>query len=470
MGIYNSISNIQRIAFIDKLKDTDAKRLSEKYPFAICYASENETGNSNWLPGFWKNGQRFGLQSINTEYITIGDIEIKLSLDSSYGLNLISAYVVKSMELATVYVNNINNILGDPYEIYNVENSINLLFNFYSTTDEPKQALENNFPKLDVNNTYVNGVKYVTVDDTQYGSKLYKLTSTKNWVNNENLQLKFIANADTNLTVNIIPYLFPNDIKWNFINHNKIDQLSGEQEIEYSFNKNTFHVDEDHSKFNFEFKLYDNNDNFISNSNFIINNVYRSNAAEGAITIDPSAINIGKYKIKTVLKDKFGNTNIALSELIFEIHSTAVNDDVYYIGMWNDVFYNSDVMVSLSDNTDENVQHINDTPYICGWHLISVQLNIGQKFHKYESSQPFEQEYDTIIIPNGYSLCLPLFADANRTIRFEDKTLLNQLTKITSINVNNQTKEYSVYKFTNNETRNKFINSILNSFTSINGN
>ena len=459
MGIYNSISNIQRIAFIDKLKDTDAKRLSEKYPFAICYASENETGNSNWLPGFWKNGQRFGLQTINTEYITIGDIEIKLSLDSSYGLNLISAYVVKSMELATVYVNNVNNILGDPYEIYNVDNSINLLFNFYRTTEEPKEALENNFPRLDVNNTYVNDVQYVAVD-TQYGSKLYKLTSKKNWVNNENLQLKFIANADTNLTVNIIPYLFPNDIKWNFINHNKIDQLSGEQEIEYSFDKNKFHVDEDSSKFNFEFKLYDNNDNLISNSNFIINNVYRSNAAEGAIIIDPSAINIGKYKIKTVLKDKFGNTNTALSELIFEIHSTAINDDVYYIGMWNDAFYNSDIMVS-SDSNLENVQHIEDKNMIYkqGWHFIIDQLNIGQmpsKYHVYEND-PFIENYNTIIIPNEYSLYLPLFTDENRSIRLEDEGLLNTFNNITSINVNN--KSYKIYRF--NEIQTTFINSII---------
>ena len=60
MGVYNSISNVRRIAFIDGLTDAKAKTLSMQYPFAICYASEGQNSeNNHWIPGFWKDGKRY---------------------------------------------------------------------------------------------------------------------------------------------------------------------------------------------------------------------------------------------------------------------------------------------------------------------------------------------------------------------------------------------------------------------------
>ena len=93
MGVYNSISNVRRIAFIDGLTDAKAKTLSMQYPFAICYASEGQNSeNNHWIPGFWKDGKRYGVQYIDENPITLNGFSIKLSYDEQSGiLRLISS-------------------------------------------------------------------------------------------------------------------------------------------------------------------------------------------------------------------------------------------------------------------------------------------------------------------------------------------------------------------------------------------
>lgn len=93
MGVYNSISNVRRIAFIDGLTDEKAKILSNQYPFAICYASEGQNSeNNHWIPGFWKDGKRYGIQYVDENPITLNGFSIKLSYDEqSKTLRLISS-------------------------------------------------------------------------------------------------------------------------------------------------------------------------------------------------------------------------------------------------------------------------------------------------------------------------------------------------------------------------------------------
>ena len=53
-----------------------------QYPFAICYASEGQNSeNNHWIPGFWKDGKRYGVQYIDENPITLNGFSIKLSYD-----------------------------------------------------------------------------------------------------------------------------------------------------------------------------------------------------------------------------------------------------------------------------------------------------------------------------------------------------------------------------------------------------
>ena len=168
MGVYNSISNVRRIAFIDGLTDTRAEELSIQYPFAICYASENENDDSSslkWLPGFWKAGKRYGIQNVDTNPVILNGYGISLMVESGT-LKLISSQHSTPVRSIRVTPNNLSLSLNEQYRL-------EVIFTPSDATNKSVTWTSSNPDKVSVNQNGLvkaNGItvqnEYVTITAT----------------------------------------------------------------------------------------------------------------------------------------------------------------------------------------------------------------------------------------------------------------------------------------------------------------
>lgn len=443
MGVYNSISHIQRIAFIDGLTDARAEELSNNYPFAICYADDGN-GMQNYIPGFWKQGKRYGIKAVDTTPIIINGIEFALQLENNV-LKLYSGSIIKHISL-----------VGDPdtvFEIYNVHNTLPLTFRFYKDNNEEDEVY-NNFPILiisdedgDIDNPTSNYSSIFNIERSESGNT-YNLMVKNNY---EGIYpLKFMYNQYTNeIRVQIKPFKFPQNINWENNSITIDNSINNTQLINFTIDTTKYHIDASH------FTL--NNINFIVTqagssipvSNFITSNIlFNSETGEGTITINCEGRE-GAYIITTKFIDSNGESITCSNKLNITFEAKLAAGDLYYIGKYESI----SSQISNDEILVQTVQ-VNPNIYERGWHNVNDQMNIENNYYDYERS-PFAKQYDCVIIPEEYSLYLPLFKDEALQTRRVDEWWDNYISNHTIV-VNSRS-----YKMYTNFESSVFVNSIL---------
>ena len=126
---YNSISQQKRIAFVDNLSDSQARELSNNYPYAICFASNVSTDYPD--PVIWYNGRRYGYTKVDSSPITISGITISLNCNEYGVLSLSTNSTFDDFQLISIqqYNPNRSETFGDQIEASNGSYSIYTLFN-----------------------------------------------------------------------------------------------------------------------------------------------------------------------------------------------------------------------------------------------------------------------------------------------------------------------------------------------------
>ena len=508
MSTYNSISDIKRIAFIDNLTDTKARDLSRKYPFAICYASEEENKDSNidantkWIPGFWKAGQRYGIQKVDINPIRIGEYVLTLEcvnnvlkLNGVPRINKIEPFIVKSY-YSDDAENNINiqsDIIeeitdADVIKIYNNTQSVICSFDYYNNEIPITQS--DGYPSLyaydgNTEDAYTfNYSKYLGINRLNYESNQYQISALSNSdeLLNRIFPVSFVITDNVHTELKFEYHRFPDNIDW--INNNyvitedlTIDNETESINIDFAFNNDIL---EDGFNFYFSIETTDENvvnettdDNEISPylnhhcddsaDGFITNVTYDYSTNHGIITLNTAQRN-GEYTIITNLVDfdKYHNplsAKKATTNITLQIGDW-IDDSVYYIGEFNSEF-----------NTESNISPdtFASAPNMLGWHHIVDQQPNGSNLYYYE-----EHPLDTysiannlcIIIPADCTFCLPIFDNNTLTNRIEDTVYDNDNTNNTFVssgypkNISVYHKNYKLYKF--NNTLLSFINSIVN--------
>lgn len=440
MGVYNSISHIQRIAFIDGLTDARAEELSNNYPFAICYADDGN-GMQNYIPGFWKQGKRYGIKAVDTTPINIPELGIELALQLENNiLKLYSGSIINHIKLSYP-----DEIPDDGVEIYNVDNKLTLEFGFYKDEAET-DIISNNFPVLkiydgDNDNDTANYLSYINVKRSAVNGASYDLIVDNNY---EGIYpLKFIHNHLIDpVIVKVKPYKFPQDITWenNIIT---IDNSSNNsQYIDITFTiDNDYHIDPSRftlNKNNFTIK----NESSLLVSNDIISNISFYETREGRITINCEGLK-DSYTITTIFTDDHGGQKPCSSILKLIFEQKFAEGDLYYIGNYDSLQINNNEILVQNNLVNPNKKET-------GWHYIN------ENYYDYEQN-PFEVSYpyDCVIIPDEYSLKLPLFEEEALKTRRLDNWWDNKEQESKLI-VNN--KSYKIYKL--NTESYMFINSI----------
>ena len=80
---YNNISTLKKVAFIDNISSENAERISNEYPFAICFTSLDDD------PVIWYNGKQYGGRcKVSNKKVLINGIQLGLIINDSNEIEL----------------------------------------------------------------------------------------------------------------------------------------------------------------------------------------------------------------------------------------------------------------------------------------------------------------------------------------------------------------------------------------------
>ena len=434
---YNQVSEQKRIAFIDNLTDAQAKVLSTKYPFAICFANNVD---ENHLPVIWYNERRYGFTCVKTDTISIGDANIGLQVSSNGELSLNLNEVVDEIRLTKIYTgSNVviydidNNDISQPYTLETLNNDIFLQFKFFKAGNEINANYTVNFD--DILNNYSTPSK--TSNTNEY--KFNILSSSNN-----SIFIKPYINVNSSKKscsfTSILKYV-PNNCAW-YNGETNISELN----IYRTQNTPSIKVklDGNLNVANYQAKIrkryYPGNGTALYNEE--IDTITNSNNFQ--------TINLNEHFLDN-LKD--GNLNYTRGEILLEIVETQPNkskllsqkltiniksdtNQLIWIGTPNPTINNlittGTGIVDIPSSTITNYNNID------GWYLFDeYDFNTKDQHTSINSNT-------IIILPTNYGLALPIYDENSNAI--QDPMWIEDNNTIT---IND--KEYSIYRYNNEQ-------------------
>lgn len=156
---YNSISTARRIAFIDNLDNTNAKKISQQYNYIVCFSSKEN------VPIIWYQGKAYGQTEIdeNNKSVKINGYEISLGIDNNTGkIGLFKKSLITDGLL--YYIGSYNNIIGQE-NIYLSDSDVNTEYTIENNQFKNSwiKIPENNF--IDLTTDILQQEIYPNIDD-----------------------------------------------------------------------------------------------------------------------------------------------------------------------------------------------------------------------------------------------------------------------------------------------------------------
>lgn len=442
---YNSISSTKRVAFVDQLTDTQAKTLSNQYPFAICFAN-NCDEDSN--PVIWYNGQRYGIVKVNKDLIVVGETSIGLNLDNNGELRLILSDLIDTTKLNTIhYLYDGDNFSGnirneylvndgnDIPELYTLKNQFILSFNYYKKYEgnpyNDSNINQDNID-LDISNPETN-VYYIKTTDfnkelnlgsndlykIEYNSSYNKYVLTVLNSGQINLQPTFIINNEIKqgFPQQLSLVYCPDSCNWKTLNRQSLSTLQFDVD-----NPPTITFDYDKGQVTNGIKAY---------------LCYKENGLDrqiGESEISPND-NISNIIIENSrLLEDYNSFDIFIKLVYTEPYTNKVYDKnlnrlKINIGSSNKLFF-------IGENNNENINdensYKNPQPIenlLNNWHSLDLSDN------NFNNSNLQINENTVVYLPEGYSLGLPIYQDEEMNQPIQDPVFTKTEEYISKYNI-----------------------------------
>ena len=431
---YNKLSEQKRIAFIDNLTDDQAKTLSEKYPFAICFASNTSTDKP--FPVIWYNNKRYGFTSISTDVITINDVLLQLKINEAGQLQLYSNSAIDTYRLISVKnrydINQYGDSITPTGNIYTVHPLFNkIILNFAFVKDG--QDIEN--VNYDINFNTNNNYYIIEKNTDSIGLTSYILTIKKSTTDLQNHVLPLNSNLIINgqqISIDPINFTFiktPETVIWqngnNIISNNVLNIYTNEQGS---------------TDINFKFPTGESADGFEINL-YCEGNNNKLNSSSLQITQNIKDL-IFNYLTNNSLIS--GNFYISIEDNEHKKQLEASKLTVSYLNS-NNLFYVGSLTTANSViNNGRYEGTLESTPQRDKW----------VEFRNYDfSSNSYNisvNQNTIIVLPTNYKLALPLYNNDSLTDPMDDPmwTLDNTQGNQGEVEINGTT--HKVYKYDTN--------------------
>ena len=465
---YNQISEQKRIAFIDNLTDDQARELSSKYPFAMCFASNTSTEKP--YPVIWYNQKRYGFTNVNKGSIQIYDVSINLAVTDGGELKLQLSGNIDSYDLSSVinkYTNEFSNELTSNidnngikiYSIETIKNQAILNFKFFSNDIDVTNDTNYEIEFTPYENDYY---KISKISNSQYLLKVKKTsTSTQTIKSNISINGNITFNHQFKCNLKYIPteciwYFNEEQVSGNLINIYRTQNSP----IRFSFKNGD--LDSNKFKLKLHCHFYTSGGTYDCIPFDNIENNYNRNFNESNTILGQFQTHTNYTSAKLVVeiteKSSEINNNIASnsSELTRRLESTVLtinikNDssDLIYIGLPTSSEVNNilngitNIYEGASSTTTiENFNSYND---IYGWHKFE-EYNFNEKFINKNINL---NKQIIIILPENYKLALPIYQNNNGQLSnpIDDPMWIIDNTRGNNGTIQINDKNYTVYKY-----------------------
>ena len=425
---YNSIASTKRVAFVDNLKDNEAKLLSQQYPFAICFTS-NIDPNSKTNPVIWYGGQRYGITTVNETALTIGDVTIGLNLDKETGeLRLVLAPVISNIDLNNIvhcynkeYISNNSELVDiniDPITLYSIYNEFIFTYDYYREYNEDKddhwdkESNDKKYVKVEFNKElrFNNNEYYTVTYNSLYNKYILKI--------NKGTGEDFISISPdviiNNSTVNAITRdfkleHFPEECKW-IVNGQILNNNSCNISPSQSFNIQFDYLQDDVIKDGVVSELW-----YKTNGTTRINQVNSNEDLYNQLSTILTQANPNS-SIDIFIKLKYNNKDKDLNYLRLNI---GTSDLLFFIGDNNNVNINND--------SYRNPQPL--TNLFNNWHILNLNNS------NFNNSTQLINDNTVVYLPEGYSLGLPMYEDEAMTRPINDPVFTKTEEYISKYNI-----------------------------------
>ena len=440
---YNKISEQKRIAFIDNLTDQKAKELSNAYPFAICFASEED------YPVIWYNKKRYGFTSINTDVVQINDVLLQLQIDENGQIKLCCNPSVNDYSLNFIkylynngdYSESISpTTQTNSYVIRTVSNKAVLYFKFYKVDGENITEITDKNYNID----FSRNDEYYSIVSNPDAINSYILTVKKS---NSNISIttNFAINGNVNtknFNFNLIKT--PEENYW-ITSSNGATNESRQLSLYQSQKENTpikFGFNDGNLDGTFKISLL-KSDNTIINENV-------TSGIDYSTDIFNAIGNVSHDQVYLQISEVGENAHsIKLNRTQLTINFVTDSNSIFYIGPVSESPLTTATIVNTNEYIINNITQIPilGTVYDSNIYILP---DYGYDFNRDETHRINVNTSDIIILPEGYKLALPFYNDynsGNLTNPINDPMWILDTDKGNNGIIKINDKNYKVYKY-----------------------